>query len=81
MSYRAIWMRTPAPPRSVWASRCSSGPPRLAADPLGETLLKQFQRLLKIVETESDGKVDRASWSAISTIDTRSPPVVNVINT
>jgi molybdate transport system regulatory protein len=54
MSYRAIWMR-------ISATEERLGKPLLVRDargsrltPLGETLLKQFQRLLTIVESESD---------------------------
>jgi molybdate transport system regulatory protein len=54
MSYRAIWARISATEKRL-------GKPLLIREPrgsrlttLGETLLTQFQHLLKIVETESD---------------------------
>jgi molybdate transport system regulatory protein len=54
MSYRAIWAR-------ISATEQRLGKPLLIRDshgsrltPLGETLSKQFQRLQKIVEAESD---------------------------
>jgi molybdate transport system regulatory protein len=58
MSYRAIWAR-------ISATEARLGKPLLIRDPtgsrltpLGETLLKQFHRLLKLVETESDDVYD-----------------------
>jgi molybdate transport system regulatory protein len=58
MSYRAIWAR-------ISATEARLGKPLLIRDPhgsrltpLGETLLKQFHRLLKVVESESDTVYD-----------------------
>ncbi|MCU0562374.1 MAG: LysR family transcriptional regulator [Desulfobacterales bacterium] len=54
MSYRAIWMRISATEERLGKPLLIRDPKGSRLTPLGETLLKQFQRLLKIVETESD---------------------------
>jgi molybdate transport system regulatory protein len=54
MSYRAIWMRIRATEERLGKPLLIRDPHGSRLTPLGETLLKQFQRLLKIVETESD---------------------------
>ena len=54
MSYRAIWMRIRATEERLGKPLLIRDPKGSRLTPLGETLLKQFQRLLKIVETESD---------------------------
>jgi molybdate transport system regulatory protein len=54
MSYRAIWMRISATEERLGKPLLFRDPKGSRLTPLGETLLKQFQRLLKIVETESD---------------------------
>ena len=58
MSYRAVWARISATERRL-------GKPLLIRDPkgsrltvLGETLLKQFKRILQIVEAESNDVYD-----------------------
>jgi len=54
MSYRAIWARVSATEERLGKPLLIREPQGSRLTPLGETLLKQFQRLLKIVETESD---------------------------
>jgi molybdate transport system regulatory protein len=54
MSYRAIWGRVSATEKRLGKPLLIREPQGSRLTPLGETLLKQFQRLLKIVETESD---------------------------
>jgi molybdate transport system regulatory protein len=54
MSYRAIWMRISATEERLGKPLLIRDPHGSRLTPLGESLLKQFQRLLKIVETESD---------------------------
>ncbi|MCU0603014.1 MAG: LysR family transcriptional regulator [Desulfobacterales bacterium] len=54
MSYRAIWARVSATEERLGKPLLIRDPHGSRLTPLGETLLKQFQRLLKIVETESD---------------------------
>jgi molybdate transport system regulatory protein len=54
MSYRAIWARISASEKRLGQALLIRDPRGSRLTPLGETLLKQFQRLLKIVETESD---------------------------
>jgi molybdate transport system regulatory protein len=54
MSYRAIWARISATEVRLGKPLLIREPKGSRLTPLGETLLKQFQRLLKIVETESD---------------------------
>jgi molybdate transport system regulatory protein len=54
MSYRAIWGRISATERRLGKPLLVREPRGSRLTPLGETLLKQFQRLLKIVETESN---------------------------
>ncbi|MFZ0132218.1 MAG: LysR family transcriptional regulator [Desulfobacterales bacterium] len=54
MSYRAIWGRISATEKRLGQPLLIRKPKGSRLTPLGETLLKQFQRLQKIVETESD---------------------------
>jgi molybdate transport system regulatory protein len=54
MSYRAIWGRISATEERLGKPLLIREPQGSRLTPLGATLLKQFQRLLKIVETESD---------------------------
>lgn len=54
MSYRAIWGRISATEKRLGKPLLIRKPKGSRLTPLGETLLKQFQRLQKIVETESD---------------------------
>ncbi len=54
MSYRAIWARVRATEERLGKPLLIREPQGSKLTPLGERLLKQFQRLLKIVETESD---------------------------
>jgi molybdate transport system regulatory protein len=54
MSYRAIWARIRATEERLGKPLLVRDPQGSRLTPLGETLLKQFHRLLKIVETESD---------------------------
>ena len=54
MSYRAVWARISATEKRLGKTLLVRGPKGSRLTPLGETLLKQFNRLLKIVETESD---------------------------
>ena len=54
MSYRAIWMRISATEERLGKPLLVRDPRGSRLTPLGAALLKQFQRLLKIVETESD---------------------------
>jgi molybdate transport system regulatory protein len=54
MSYRAIWARISATEKRLGKPLLIRDPHGSRLTPLGETLLKQFGRLLKIVETESD---------------------------
>jgi molybdate transport system regulatory protein len=54
MSYRAIWARISASEKRLGRPLLIRDPRGSRLTPLGETLLKQFQRLLKTVETESD---------------------------
>jgi molybdate transport system regulatory protein len=54
MSYRAIWARVSATEERLGKPLLIREPQGSRLTPLGETLLKQFQRLLKIVEIESD---------------------------
>ena len=54
MSYRAIWARITATEARLGKPLLIREPKGSRLTPLGETLLKQFQRLLRIVETESD---------------------------
>jgi molybdate transport system regulatory protein len=54
MSYRAIWARIGATEERLGKTLLIRDPNGSRLTPLGQTLLKQFQRLLKIVESESD---------------------------
>ena len=54
MSYRAIWARIRATEERLGKPLLIREPQGSRLTPLGETLLKQFQRLLRIVEAESD---------------------------
>jgi molybdate transport system regulatory protein len=54
MSYRAIWARISATEERIGKPLLIREPRGSRLTPLGETLLKQFQRLLRIVEAESD---------------------------
>jgi len=54
MSYRAIWARIRATEERLGKPLLIREPHGSRLTPLGETLLKQFQRILRIVETESD---------------------------
>jgi molybdate transport system regulatory protein len=54
MSYRAIWARISATEERLGKPLLIREPRGSRLTPLGETLLKQFQRLLRIVEAESD---------------------------
>lgn len=54
MSYRAIWGRISASEKRLGKPLLIRQPQGSRLTPLGQTLLAQFQRLLKIVETESD---------------------------
>jgi molybdate transport system regulatory protein len=54
MSYRAIWARISATEERLGKPLLIREPKGSRLTPLGETLLKQFQRLLRLVETESD---------------------------
>jgi molybdate transport system regulatory protein len=58
MSYRAIWARIRATEERLGKPLLIRDPQGSRLTPLGETLLKQFHRLLKIVETESDDVYD-----------------------
>ena len=58
MSYRAIWARIRATEERLGKPLLIRDPQGSQLTPLGETLLKQFHRLLKIVETESDDVYD-----------------------
>ena len=58
MSYRAIWARISATEARLGKPLLIREPTGSRLTPLGETLLNQFQRLQKIVETESDGVYD-----------------------
>ena len=58
MSYRAIWARVSATEKRLGKPLLIRNPQGSTLTPLGERLLKQFQRLLKIVETESDAVYD-----------------------
>ena len=54
MSYRAIWARISATEQRLGKPLLIRQPQGSRLTPLGETLMKKFHRLLKIVETESD---------------------------
>lgn len=54
MSYRAIWARISASEKRLGQPLLIRDPRGSRLTPLGETLLTQFQRLLKKIETESD---------------------------
>jgi molybdate transport system regulatory protein len=54
MSYRAIWARISATEERLGKPLLIREPKGSRLTPLGETLLKQFQRLLRLVEAESD---------------------------
>jgi molybdate transport system regulatory protein len=54
MSYRAIWARISATEQRLGKPLLVREPKGSQLTPLGQTLLKQFQRLLRIVESESD---------------------------
>jgi molybdate transport system regulatory protein len=54
MSYRAIWARVRATEERLGKPLLIRMPQGSRLTPLGESLLKQFQRLLEIVKTESD---------------------------
>lgn len=54
MSYRAIWGRISATEKRLGKPLLVRKSKGSRLTPLGQTLLKQFQRLQKIVETESD---------------------------
>jgi len=58
MSYRAIWARISATEERLGKPLLIRDPHGSRLTPLGETLLKQFHRLLKIVETESNDVYD-----------------------
>jgi molybdate transport system regulatory protein len=58
MSYRAIWARVSATEERLGKPLLIRDPRGSRLTPLGETLLKQFHRLLKLVESESDGVYD-----------------------
>lgn len=54
MSYRAIWGRISATEKRLGKPLLIRAPRGSCLTPLGERLMKQFYRLLKIVEAESD---------------------------
>jgi molybdate transport system regulatory protein len=54
MSYRAIWARISATERRLGKPLLIRTPAGSRLTPLGETLLKQFRRILQIVESESN---------------------------
>lgn len=54
MSYRAIWARIHATEERLGKALLISDRKGSRLTPLGETLLRQFHRLQKIVETESE---------------------------
>jgi molybdate transport system regulatory protein len=54
MSYRAIWARISATEERLGKPLLIREPKGSRLTPLGQTLLKQFQRLQKLVEAESD---------------------------
>ena len=54
MSYRAIWARISATEKRLGKALLIRDPKGSRLTPLGETLLKQFKRILKVVEAESD---------------------------
>jgi len=54
MSYRAIWGRISATEKRLGKPLLIRAPRGSRLTPLGERLMKQFYRLLKIVEAESD---------------------------
>lgn len=54
MSYRAIWARISATEQRLGKPLLIRAPQGSRLTPLGETLMKQFHRLLRIVETESN---------------------------
>jgi molybdate transport system regulatory protein len=58
MSYRAIWARIRATEERLGKPLLIRDPQGSRLTPLGETLLKQFHRLLKSIETESDHVYD-----------------------
>lgn len=58
MSYRAIWARISATEARLGKPLLIREPKGSRLTPLGETLLKQFHRLLKVVEAESDDIYD-----------------------
>jgi len=58
MSYRAIWARISATEQRLGKPLLIRDPHGSRLTPLGEILLKQFQRLLKTVEKESDEVYD-----------------------
>jgi molybdate transport system regulatory protein len=54
MSYRAIWARISATEERLGKPLLIRTPQGSRLTPLGESLLKQFHRLIKIVEVESN---------------------------
>jgi molybdate transport system regulatory protein len=58
MSYRAIWARITATEARLGKPLLIREPKGSRLTPLGKTLLKQFHRLLKVVESESDTVYD-----------------------
>jgi molybdate transport system regulatory protein len=58
MSYRAIWARISATEKRLGKPLLIRKPQGSRLTPLGKTLLKQFHRLLKVVESESDTVYD-----------------------
>ena len=58
MSYRAIWARISATEARLGKPLLIREPKGSRLTPLGKTLLKQFHRLLKVVESESDTVYD-----------------------
>ena len=57
-AHRAIWARISATEARLGKPLLIREPKGSRLTPLGETLLKQFHRLLKVVESESDTVYD-----------------------
>ena len=58
MSYRAIWVRMTATERRMGKALLIREPRGSRLTPLGETLLKQYKRILQILEAESNDVYD-----------------------
>jgi len=67
MSYRAIWARISATEERLGKPLLIRDPHGSRLTPLGETLLKQFHRLLRIVESESNDIYDDLMAAYIGT--------------